>query len=272
MDYQPEKNATHGSLSLQQYGSEICEPGHQYGPAVRDHYLVHFVASGKGTFWTGDRTYAICENQGFIIFPGQLTTYRADHAMPWHYHWVGYAGYDAEMLTGQVGLTPDSPVFTFDEPAVLLQLLADISTSAAQLRLGGMAALGNLYRLLAQMGQSMQKAEPDIHREYYRKAMWYMEGNHERPIQIADVAAFVGLSRSQLFRVFQGVAGVSPKAALTNIRMQRARMLLQNTRLTTEEIAASVGISSAARLGILCREIYGMTPVQLRRGEAPYSP
>lgn len=254
-----------GSLHVQQYGSEICENGHQYGPAVRDHHLIHFVASGKGEFWAGNKVYPLRENQAFIIFPGQLTTYRADARDPWSYAWVGYAGLDAEMLTSQVGLTRENPVFAIEDPAALFAMLGEIASDSASLRLGSLAALGTLYRLLALMGQWLQRAEPDIHQEYYQRALWFMEGNYERPIQITDVAAFVGLSRSQLFRVFQSVAGTSPKAILTDIRMQRAHVLLQSTSLTTEEIAASVGVSSSARLGALCREVYGMTLGALRR-------
>ena len=250
---------------MQQYGSEICESGHQYGPAVRDHHLIHFVASGKGAFWANNKAYALRESQAFIIFPGQLTTYQADSIDPWAYAWVGYAGVDAEMLTSQVGLTRENPVFTIEDPSTLFAMMGEIASDSANLRLGSLAALGTLYRLLALMGQWLQRAEPDIHQEYYQKALWYMEGNYERPIQVTDVAAFVGLSRSQLFRVFQGVAGTSPKSVLTDIRMQRARMLLQSTSLTTEEIAASVGVSSSARLGALCREVYGMTLGDLRR-------
>lgn len=254
-----------GGLIVQQFGQEACAPGHQYGPAVRDHILIHFVASGKGTFWSGGKAFSLSQGQGFIIFPGQLTTYRADDVSPWAYAWVGYSGSGAEWLTSQVGLTRENPVFTCAAPEAIFTLIDSMIASAASLRLGFAAALGDLYRLLALMGEWQQRASPDIHQEYYQKALWFMEGNFDRPIQITDVAAFVGLSRSQLFRVFQQVAGTSPKACLRDIRMAQAQMLLASSSLSFEEIAASVGISSPARLGLLFKEVYGITPGQYRK-------
>ena len=35
-------------LRLYQYGWEQCAPLHSYGPSVRNHYLFHYVISGKG--------------------------------------------------------------------------------------------------------------------------------------------------------------------------------------------------------------------------------
>mgnify|MGYP000836553345 FL=1 len=45
------------SLSFYHAGWEICEPGHSYGPAVRDHYLIHIVYRGKGVFQTIKETF-----------------------------------------------------------------------------------------------------------------------------------------------------------------------------------------------------------------------
>lgn len=260
-------NSAGGSLFVQQCGSEVCEFGHQYGPVVRGYHLIHFVASGSGVFWTRERRFELSKGQGFIIYPDQVTTYRADDKTPWAYAWVGFAGYDAELLTRQAGLSRAKPVFSFEQAERVFGLLRRMPEDAANLRLGAMAALGGLYQVLALIGQGQPQESPNVDQSYYKKAMWYMEGNYERPIQISDVADFVGLSRSQLFRVFQKVAGAGPKDCLTHIRMKRAQMLLGISGLTLEEIASSVGVSSAARLGVLFKETYGITVGQYRRSQ-----
>ena len=35
-------------LTLYQYGWEQCAPLYSYGPSVRNHYLFHFIISGRG--------------------------------------------------------------------------------------------------------------------------------------------------------------------------------------------------------------------------------
>lgn len=38
-------------LGLYQFGLEHCAPAHSYGPATRNHYLLHYVLSGTGTLY-----------------------------------------------------------------------------------------------------------------------------------------------------------------------------------------------------------------------------
>ena len=40
-------------LSIFNCGLERCAPGQTWGPGIRDHYLIHLVVSGKGSFEVG---------------------------------------------------------------------------------------------------------------------------------------------------------------------------------------------------------------------------
>ena len=80
-------------LGLYQFGREDCEPAHSYGPAIRNHYLFHYILSGKGTFMWQDgkrreNRAVLKAGQGFLISPGQITTYVADDRIPWEYCWL----------------------------------------------------------------------------------------------------------------------------------------------------------------------------------------
>ena len=46
-------------MNLLQVGWEKCKPLHQFGPAIRNHFLFHYVISGKGRLNTNDIYYPI---------------------------------------------------------------------------------------------------------------------------------------------------------------------------------------------------------------------
>ena len=84
-------------LGLYQYGWERCAPAHQFGPAARTHYLFHYVISGTGLLMAQDkkgetRNYSIKSGQGFLLYPGQISTYIADQINPWEYTWLEFDG------------------------------------------------------------------------------------------------------------------------------------------------------------------------------------
>ena len=250
---------------VRQCGSEACACGHQYGPAVRDHFLVHYVASGKGVFYADGHSYPIGPKQGFIIFPGQVSTYRADDFDPWIYAWVGYEGRSAAILTEMVGLTRGNPVFELDTEIDPYERIRRMLRAASDMRLGDMAMLGSLYQLLSEIGQGRSSANEQPETRYYKKAVWYLEGNYHRDVRITDVAAFVGLSRSQLFRVFQRAAGMSPKEYLNILRAERAAKFLLATDLSLEKVALSSGFFSAGRMNAVFQDQYSTSPSQYRK-------
>lgn len=42
------RSMEHTELYVTQYGTEDCAPGHYFGPAVRDYYLLHYITDGCG--------------------------------------------------------------------------------------------------------------------------------------------------------------------------------------------------------------------------------
>ena len=54
-------------LNLYQFGWEKCEPLHSFGPYIRNHYLFHYVISGKGVLKANEQEYAISAGSGFLI-------------------------------------------------------------------------------------------------------------------------------------------------------------------------------------------------------------
>lgn len=265
---------TENELSICQFGEEACRPLHAFGPAQRDHCLIHFVVSGCGTFFSGGGSQPVRAGQGFLILPGEETFYQADERDPWHYAWVGYRGRQAEALTREAGLDETHRVFTARDASAAWEALRQMRKDARELRLGQLAAAGSLLRFLALIATEQS---PDMDSSRSRalcdKARWYLEGRFDRPVSIQEAADFAGVSRSHLYRLMMAEYGCPPKALLQRIRMEQAARLLTDTALTLEEIAPRVGLQNGAQLGAAFRRAYGMTPGEYRRaGGLPQEP
>ena len=103
-------------LGLYQFGWERCEPAHLYGPAARNHYLFHYVISGTGQLMAENskgvtQTYQIKSGQGFLLSPGQISTYIADARLPWEYVWLEFDGLRAREALKIAGLSIDEPLY-----------------------------------------------------------------------------------------------------------------------------------------------------------------
>ncbi len=255
------------NLYVRACGTENCTPGHSYGPAVRSHYLIHYIFAGRGVYQVGGRQYQLHAGQGFIIYPGVTTTYRADENDPWQYGWLGYSGLEAAALTKWTGLTEQNPTFTAGDPDEIRPLIESISRDIATLEQGEMSAVGGLLCFLARIARSPAGSEADTTSadSYFRKANWFIEGNLEHPISVSDVASFVGLCRSQLFRVFRQTVNCGPQEWIQRARLRRAERLLSSTRLSLEEVALSSGYTGVAQLGQAFRRAHNLSPSAYRR-------
>lgn len=258
-------------LYVNNCGREACLPGHRYGPAMRGYHLIHIVASGCGVFDNGAGRYDVRAGQGFVIFPEDIALYTADSATPWDYVWVGFSGEGAGHLAKLSGITRENPVFDLGKYAdAALKIAYNVYEDMMMLQLNGMAALGGLMRLMAYIGQSRYDASPlrgaSAGVDSYERAMWALNANYQRAdFHVEDVASFVGLSRSQLFRIFKKQCGRSPQAVLGELRLSHAKRLLSGTTLSLTETALSSGFSSAARLGEVFREELDTTPTEYRK-------
>lgn len=248
------------NLFICQFGEEKCQPLHAYGPHVRDHILIHFVVSGRGVFQCDDRVYSVSAGQGFLILPDEETFYQADEAEPWHYAWVGYRGMQAETLTRSAGLDAMHRIFTAVDPQAVWDALSTMREDARRLRLIQMASAGNLLRFLSLIAPAQDPVFGNRTWEYCEKARWYLEGRYDRDVSIQETADFVGLSRSQLYRIMMETYGCSPKTLLLQIRMRHARQMLTATSMPMEEIACRIGLRTGAQFGAAFKAFCGISP------------
>ncbi|MEM7196793.1 MAG: GlxA family transcriptional regulator [Pseudomonadota bacterium] len=92
------------------------------------------------------------------------------------------------------------------------------------------------------------------------KAIAEMEQNTEMALDRTEIAARVNLSRRQLERLFRRYLNTSPARFYLRLRLNRARMLLNQTTLPVTEIAFACGFTSASHFSKCYRELFLQTP------------
>lgn len=101
-----------------------------------------------------------------------------------------------------------------------------------------------------------------------RRARDYLDAHLDAPVELADLAGAVGLSRFHLLRVFRAAVGTTPHGYLTDRRVRRAKELLGGP-LPLAEIAAACGFCDQAHLNRVFKGRVGVAPGQYRRGSGP---
>ncbi len=255
------------SLSVYNVGMQRCEPGYQWGPGVRDHYLIHYVVSGQGSYTVHGQTYALHAGDAFLVFPDMEVSYRADLRDPWEYRWVGFAGSDAAAMIESSDFGPHHLILR-DIPFghELEEKLAAINNAFGNSFANSIEMTGELYLALGLFVTHSARNKENTTQEVrnVRRAVSYIDSRYSYDISIEDVAAYTAISRSTLYRQFMKCIGIPPKQYLEDLRIRRARTLLEDTDLTVSAIAISVGVQNALYFSKMFRKSVGCSPSQYR--------
>ena len=95
----------------------------------------------------------------------------------------------------------------------------------------------------------------------------YLENNYAEDLRLENLATLVHLSPSYLSRLFKQRTGKTLSAFINEIRVDNATERLRNTELELQEIAMICGFSSMSSFYRVYKQICGITPTQMRKGQ-----
>lgn len=256
-----------GELELAYCGYEQCVPGFVCYPHIRDCYLIHYVLSGEGFYEQDGVVYPVGPGSVFVIFPGHLVTYYApDVAKPWSFCWIGFVGNRSDELLRSAGISTDHPVCPVQYPEDMVSMIQSC-TDALQSEGGASGTLlqSCLYRILYILESSYCKSKVPSFRVdrtamLVKDAVAFIEYNYMRDISVQNIAAYLKIDRTYLWKVFTVQTGLSPQQYLMQYRIEKACVLLRSSTLTITEVALSVGVSDYYYFSRLFKKCKGVPP------------
>lgn len=228
-------------------GMQKCKAGHSYGPFVRRQFLIHFCVSGKGTLVDVRGTHTVSSGEFFIIRPGEVTIYTADHDEPWEYFWLGFDG----ALAGAFAACESVAKYPDDAAEKIRRAIEGRETCGHIYA----SALHDMIYRLCQSGEESRSAASMIKQ--------YVGYNYMNDISVGQIASAFGFERSYLYRVFKAKYGVGIKEYIVNTRMEMAKDLLADG-YAVGVTARAVGYKDEFNFSKAFKKRYGVSPINFK--------
>ena len=123
-----------------------------------------------------------------------------------------------------------------------------------------------LHSLPHNYSEDLRKPPVRIAPKHIKRAIDYVENNVHSALTVDDLALVCGVSIRGLQYGFRHFLDISPADHIRNVRLERARReILQSRETSLTEIAARWGFANLARFNARFRVAYGETPAEYRR-------
>lgn len=99
---------------------------------------------------------------------------------------------------------------------------------------------------------------------FLKKVREAVEANLEdENFSVVELSGQVGMSRSQLHRKLSALTGFSPNEVIRNMRLERAKQLLEKKVGNASEVAYMTGFNSPAYFAKCFKDYFGLTPTEM---------
>ncbi len=258
-------NAKNPSLTINYCGWEKCLSSYSFGPATRPHYLLHYILSGEGTYYVNGNSYKLTKDEGFLIFPGESTYYKADDNNPWEYCWISFHGHEALNILNKCGLSNENLILK-DIPNDLFKnkLLSLIHNYEVNSK-NELSLIGEFYLAFSTLYKKDISKEKNLTQNYIDKAIDYIYNNYSYDINITNISNYVGIDRTYLYKLFIERFNTSPQKYLINFRLNTSLNLLQTTDMNITEIALSCGFKDIQSFCRHFKKHFNFSPSKYRK-------
>lgn len=256
-----------------------------FGPRIIFDYQIFYVIAG-GTRWTMRNREVECGPGQLVFLPPYEVHSSAsgedrhcDH-IAIHFAWgacpspaaggTGNVHSHEIVLPGDVSIPPFQILKSRDGLAAKWNRIVELRkagdpVSLLQADAVLMEALADLLRL----AQDGKEAGPSKRISYMDRVrveavIAWMKDALDRPIEVRALAEVSGLSPCRFAHVFRDIVGRSPIEFLTGLRIERAKLLLGDHRLSVKEVAVLCGFEDPNHFSKVFSRVDGASPTQFR--------
>lgn len=246
-----------------------------------DFLEIAFVLSGTGNYRIEDKIYGVQEGDLLIINPGvkHQALLRPDSEVPATEFFVGCSDIRFKGWPDNYLPVPDGGYMIHTTGELRQRFFKICSSMEAE---NAVCRQGRYFMLKSYLMQMIllvirEQCEPvkvakgysfeSAGKKYVVEQMVnYFEDHYSEKISLDQIAENMYLSPFYISRIFKSETGDTPIRHLINIRLEKAKELLESgDQRSIQEVAASVGYEDVYHFSKLFKKHYGITPTQARK-------
>lgn len=246
--------------------SHIFDPGK--GRILKEYQLV-YISEGKGWFESEScKRQEVKAGTMILLFPNEWHTYEPDKETGWFEYWVGFKGEHIDQRVREGFFSPLHPVFHVGFNSSIIGLYEDIANYALQEKSAYQQIISSIVLYL--LGTVYYKYKNETFNDSFaiskiNEARAIMKQETGYGLSPESIAKDLGVSYSWFRKMFKLYVNVSPAQYHANMKLLRAKELLDNTELSITEITYKLGFESASQFSTFFRKKTGIPPLQYRK-------
>ena len=126
--------------------------------------------------------------------------------------------------------------------------------------------LGDFLAAVDRILTTAQEKEISLDSEIIGRIKRFIQKEYKSDLSLADVAKEVNLAPAYVSHIFKRETGQGIVEYITELKMKKAKQLLEDKSLKVIQIAKSCGYENQSYFNKLFKSYYGMTPKQYREG------
>lgn len=196
--------------------------GHAYGyyfyvdvGRTLDEYQLLYNVEGEGIFRSAHiKETVIKPGDMFLLFPGEWHTYYPLKNVGWKQYWIGFKGKNIDERVKAGFLSPEKPIYHVGYSVDIQMLYEEAYKTAlkeapySQQTLAGM--VNYLIGLMYSLERNNELSKNTQHMFIVSKAQMMIRDSLEKPLSIQDIAEQLGVSYSNLRKIFKEYTGLAP--------------------------------------------------------------
>jgi AraC family transcriptional regulator of arabinose operon len=229
-----------------------------------DQCVVLVCTRGSGWCEVAGVRHPVRSGQVVIVPPGVAHAYGADDATPWTLWWLHVAGHDLAEFLRVAGVRASAPVRELSDVYRIVALVEEVvqAMERDQTFASALAASGAAWHLMALVSSERTAGAPRV--SAVGQAQEYLRQHVTERVSVDELAAMARLSPSHFATRFRRETGVTPLRYQTQLRMARARELLDTTDSPVGLVSERVGYVDPFYFARQFKAVHGVSPTAYR--------